>query len=182
MGHNGRVSGSVIIATVANLLVAIATYAYYGWNVVGGAVAARNTARFSSVCFAIALAAHFHRRYGREYVSLIKAFIAAHSVHFASVIAYHAMIDKLGGWMFWAIASTGTILLAATALTITKMPRTHLGLTYFIWLAFMVALGSNALKRPLVDGPFVAVVALAMLIHVANALRTRKIASAASAH
>ena len=179
--QNGRVNGALLFATIGNILIALATYVYYGWNVVGGAVAARNTARFSSVCFAIALASHFHSRYGRDYVALIKAFIAAHVVHFATVIAYHAMIYKLGEWMFWAIASTGTVLLTATALTITKMPRTHLGLTYFICLAFMVALGSNAMKRPMVDGPFVAIVALAIVIHAANALRTSKIASAASA-
>jgi hypothetical protein len=179
--HNQRVRGSVLIATAANLVLALATYAYYGWHL-GGAVAARNTARLSSVFFAVALASHFHSRYGRDYLALIKAFIAAHIVHFGTVIAYHAIIGKLTTPMFWAIGSTGTILLAATALTITKMPRTHLGLTYVIWLAFMVALGSNVMKRPMVDGPFVAVVALAMVIHVANARRTRKIASAASAH
>jgi hypothetical protein len=181
LGHNQRVNRPIIFATVTNSAIAVATYAYYGINFGSGRIAARNTARFSAVCFAIALAAHFHGRYGRAYVSLIKAFIAAHIVHFATVIAYHALIGKVGEWMFWGIASTGSILLAATALTITKMPRTHLGLTYFIWLAFMVALGSNALNRPLVDGPFVAVIAVAMLIHVANALRTRKITSAASA-
>jgi len=175
------VNGSVLIATTANIAIALATYVYYGWNAVGGAVAARNTARFSSVCFAIALASHFHSRYGRDYVALIKAFIAAHVVHFATVIAYHQILGKLGTPMFWMIASTGTVLLLATALTIAKMPRTHLSLTYLIWLAFMVALGSRVMKRPMVEGPFLALVGLAMVIHAANAVRTRKIASAASA-
>jgi hypothetical protein len=178
--HNQRVS-SILIATAANIVVAVVSYVYYGWNVVGGAVAARNTARFSSVCFAIALASHFHSRYGRDYTALIKAFIAAHVVHFATVIAYHQILGKLGTPMFSIIASTGTILLLATALTVTRMPRAHLGLTYVIWLAFMVALGSNTMKRPMVDGPFVTLVAFAMVIHAANAVRMRKIASAASA-
>jgi succinate dehydrogenase hydrophobic anchor subunit len=97
------------------------------------------------------------------------------------VIAYHQILGKLGTPMFWMIASTGTILLLATALTITKMPRAHLGLSYVIWLAFVVALGSNTMKRPMVDGPFLALVVLGMVIHAANAVRTRKIASAASA-
>ena len=174
--------GSVLIATTANLVIALATYIYYGWNAIGGAVAARNTARFSALFFAVALAAHFHSRYGRDYLALIKGFIAAHIVHFGTVIAYHQILGKLGTPMFWGIASTGTALLAAIALTMTKAPRTHLGLTYVVWLAFMVALGSNAMKRFVVDGPFVAVVALAMVLHVVIAVRLRKIsASAASA-
>lgn len=181
MGHNQRVNGSILVATAANIVVAIATYAYYGWNAVGGAVAARNTARLSSVFFAVALAAHFHSRFGRDYVALIKAFVAAHVVHYATVIAYHAILDKLATPMFWGVSSTGAILLATTALTLTKMPRTHLALTYVIWLAFMVALGSRVAQKPLFEGPFVALVALAMVIHVVNALRTRKITSAASA-
>jgi hypothetical protein len=182
MGHNRHVRGSIFIAAVANIVVAIAAYLFYGWNVVGGAVAARNTARLSSVLFAVALASHFHSRYGRDYVALIKVFIAAHIVHFGTVVAYHAILGKLSTPMFWGIASTGSILLGATALTITKMPRTHLGLTYVIWLAFMVALGSRISKDPLLEGPFLALVVLAMLIHFANAIRRRKIdASAASA-
>jgi hypothetical protein len=177
------VNRSIAIAAVTNSLLAIATYAYYGWNAVGAAVAARNTARFSSLFFAVALASHFHSRFGHDYVPLIKAFVAAHIIHFATVVAYHQILGKLGTPMFWATASTGTILLTATALTITKMPRTHLALTYFIWLAFMVALASNAVKRPLVDGPFVALVALAMVIHMSNALRQRKMSiSVASAN
>ena len=169
------------MATVANITITIATYVYYGWNAVGGAVTARNTARFSAVLFAVALTAHFHRRFGRDYVPLIQAFIAAHVVHFGTVIGYHVILGALANPRFIVAASAGSILLAATALTITKAPRTHLGLTYVIWLAFMIAFGSNALKRPVVDGPFVVVVAVAMVVHVANAMRTRKVSSAASA-
>ena len=173
---------AVPAATIGNMLVAIVTYAYYGWNAVGGAVAARNTARFSSAVFALALASRFHSRFGRDYVPVIKAFVAAHIVHFATVIAFHAILGKLTTPMFWGVSSTGAILLTATALTITKMPRTHLALTYVVWLAFMLALGSGVAQKPLLEGPFFAMVALAMVTHLANVFRTRKLpASAASA-
>ena len=175
-------NGAVLIATLANVVVAIATYAYYGWNAVGGAVATRNTARLSSVFFAIALASHFHSRFGRDYVPLIKAFVAAHVVHYATVIAFHAILGKLATPMFWGVSSTGAILLAATALTITKMPRTHLVLTYVVWLAFMVAFTSGLAKHMLLYAPFVALLVIAILVHLVNTFRSRKIsASSASA-
>lgn len=181
LGHNQRVNRPIVIATITNIAIALATYAYYGINFGSGRIAARNTARFSAICFALALAAHFHSRYGRDYVALIKGFVAAHIVHFAAVLAYHAMIYKLEEWMFWAIASTGTSLLAATALTIRRAPRAHLVVTYVVWAAFMVAFGSNVMKRALPEAPILVLLALAMTIHAVNGLRTRKIASAASA-
>jgi hypothetical protein len=173
LGHNQRVSGSILFATAANIVVAIATYIYYGWNGVGGAVAARNTARLSSVFFAVALASHFHSRFGRDYVPLIKAFVAAHVVHYTTVIAFHAILDKLATSMFWSVSSTGAILLAATALTIAKAPRTHLVLTYVVWLAFMLAFTSGLAKHMLLYAPFVALLVLAMVVHIANAFRKR---------
>jgi hypothetical protein len=173
-------NAAIPLAIIGNLVVAVTTYVYYGWNAVGGAVAARNTARFSSMFFVVALAAHFHSRFGRDYLSLIKAFIAAHVIHFGTVIAYHHIVGKLGTPMFWGIASTGTVLLAATALTMTKAPRSHLALTYVIWLAFMIAFGSNLMKRMLLEGPLVALLALAMIIHLANAFRGRKTSTSAA--
>ena len=173
-------NGALLLAIVGNLAVAAATYVYYGWNVVGGTVAARNTARFSAVFFAVALAAHFHRRFGRDYLSLIRAFVAAHVIHFGTVIAYHQILGKLGTPMFWAIASTGTALLAATALTMTKAPRMHLVLTYVVWLAFMIAFGSNLMKRSVPEAPILVLLALAMTIHLMNAF-SKNSAAVASA-
>ena len=171
----------VLLATVANLAIAVATYAYYGIHIAAGATAARNTARFSSVVFAVALAAHVHPRFGNHYVALLRAFVAAHIVHFATVIAYHWMIFKLDTPMFWGIASTGFLLLAATALTLTKMPRTHLALTYVIALAFAIALGSGLGKYPFANGPLVALLFGAIVIHATNAFRARGATRAASA-
>lgn len=180
--QNGGMKPVVLAATVGNIVVAGATYAYYGWNAVGTDIGARNTARFSALIFIIALAAHHHSRFGRDYVPLIKAFVAAHVVHFGTVIAYHLVLGKLSNPMFLAAASAGAILLTATALTITKAPRAHVGLTYVVWLAFMIAFGSNLTKRTLPEGPLMALLALAMLIHLVNVFRMRKIsASAASA-
>lgn len=173
-------NGALLLAILGNLAIAAATYVYYGWNAVGGAVAARNTARFSAVLFAVALAAHFHRRFGRDYSSLIKAFVVVHVIHFGTVIAYHQILGKLGTPMFWGIASTGTALLAATALTMTKAPRTHLGLTYVVWLAFMIAFGSNVMKRSVPEAPILALLAFAMAIHLVNAFRKTSVAAASA--
>jgi hypothetical protein len=81
----------VVVATLGNAAVAIATYAYYGVNDIGALVAARNTARFSALVFL----AYFVARSGSiqraraNHVTYAFAFLAAHYVHFTHIIARH---------------------------------------------------------------------------------------------
>jgi hypothetical protein len=180
LGNNGGVNTRVAFAAAANALVAIATFLYLGLNVVGGAAAARNTARFSSIVFAIALAARFHRRFACYYVSLLYAFVAAHVVHFGTVIAFHALLGKLLNPMFLGVATGGSLLIAATALTVARAPKSHLVLTYVIWLSFVVALSSRLSKHLLPEAPLIALLAVAMIAHLRN-LVTKREPSATSA-
>jgi hypothetical protein len=79
---------SIWLAVGANLIVAIATYFLRGWNVAAAHAAARNTARFSALCFMLAFAAPGLARFTRAFpdeVRLVQSFFDAHTIHFASV-------------------------------------------------------------------------------------------------
>lgn len=74
-------------ALLGNAGIALFTIAVVGWNPAGVHAAARNTARFSSLWCAAALAAPGLNRVLGELAErrLIGAFVAAHSMHLASV-------------------------------------------------------------------------------------------------
>jgi hypothetical protein len=77
------------ITVAGNCVVAAATWLIYGWNAHAAQAAARNTARFSALCFAVALAAPGISRWVPSLPSearLIQSFVAAHMVHFAVVL------------------------------------------------------------------------------------------------
>jgi len=83
----------ILIAVAGKLTVWAASWAVYGWNVVGAHVAARNTARFSALWFLVGFALPGVSRWIRALPSgatLIRAFVAAHLVHFATVAALFA--------------------------------------------------------------------------------------------
>jgi hypothetical protein len=78
------------IAVAGNGLVAAATYAVRGWGASGAHAAARHTARFSLLWFVVAFAAPGLMRFTRSLPSpaaLVRAFVGAHLVHFATVLA-----------------------------------------------------------------------------------------------
>ncbi len=82
--------GPIGIAVAANCLVAGATYAVQGWNAAGAHAAARNTARFSLAWFVVAFAAPALTRFIRNLPAeavLIRSFVGAHVVHFATVLS-----------------------------------------------------------------------------------------------
>jgi hypothetical protein len=86
----------VLSALFGNLAVAAITLAILGWNSAGAHAAARNTARFSALFCAAALASPavfriFHR--DRE-SQLILAFVAAHVVHFLTVAALLVTFER----------------------------------------------------------------------------------------
>ncbi|HYL15578.1 MAG TPA: hypothetical protein VEV41_21270 [Terriglobales bacterium] len=77
-------------AFLANCVVAGLTCAARGWSAAGAHAAARNTARFSALWFIVAFAAPGLVRIVRSLpneVRLIQAFVVAHIVHFAAVVA-----------------------------------------------------------------------------------------------
>jgi hypothetical protein len=174
VGNNGGVNARILMVAAGNAVVALATYAYLGFNTAGGAAAARNTARFSSVVFAIALATHFHRRLGSSYRAWIYSFVAAHVVHFGTVVAFHALTGKLANPMFLGVAAGGSLLLAATALTTSRSPRFHVALTYVIWLSFVIALSSRLSKHLLPKAPLMAILVVAIVLHLRHLGAMRK--------
>jgi hypothetical protein len=78
-----------LLALAGNAVVAGATYVHYGWNGVGTAVAARNTARFSAIVFIVAFVSLRSERLSRHFWALVTAFVAAHYLHLATVIIHH---------------------------------------------------------------------------------------------
>ena len=85
------------LALTGNCLVAVATYAWLGWNAPAAHAAARNTARFSLLWFAVGFATpgleRFFKRLPQEYRT-IQAFAVAHCVHFATVAALVFTFEK----------------------------------------------------------------------------------------
>jgi hypothetical protein len=177
VGNNGAVKTRILMVAAANAAVAVATYVYVGFNAAGGAAAARNTARFSSVVFAVALATHFHRRFGTRYILWLYSFVAAHLVHFGSVIAFHALARQLANPMFLGVAAGGSLLLAATALTTSRLPRFHTALVYVIWLSFMVALSSRLSQHLLPETLLLAFLLIAMGVHLAQRFTKSQVAA-----
>jgi hypothetical protein len=85
-----RGRSALMIAVAGSGVVACLSWAGYGWNMVGVHVAARNTARFSALGFAAGFAAPGMVRWIRGWpaeATLLPAFVAAHMVHYASVVA-----------------------------------------------------------------------------------------------
>jgi hypothetical protein len=81
---------ALMIAVAGNGMVACLSWAWYGWNMVGVHVAARNTARVSALWFMAGFAAPGLLRWIRGWpaeATLLQAFVAAHLVHYASVLA-----------------------------------------------------------------------------------------------
>jgi hypothetical protein len=85
------------MAVSGNLAVAAIACAVRGWTAVSLHAAARNTARFSCLWFIVALAApgliQLVRTLPSE-ASLLRAFVAAHLVHFAMVALLLATFDS----------------------------------------------------------------------------------------
>ncbi len=81
---------ALMIAVAGNGIVARLSWAWYGWNMGGVHLAAGHTARFSARWFMAGFAAPGLVRWIRGWpaeAALLQAFVAAHMVHYASVIA-----------------------------------------------------------------------------------------------
>lgn len=131
------------IAAAANLMVAGATLLLSGWRSAGLHAAARNTARFSMLCFMAGLAAPGLTRWIRALPSetrLIQAFVAAHLVHFAVVALLLGSFERAhiaGNPLQAAIVivfGSGFVI----GLGVTAAPRASRGCRVFRYLALYV--------------------------------------------
>lgn len=150
--------GLLGIAAASNLGVAVTTLAIRGWNAGGAHAAARNTARFSSLWFAVALAAPALARLFRGLPAgarLAQAFVAAHLVHFAVVAALIASIESAHlaqqPGRSAAILLIGFSLVAGLGVTATAQASrfytaVHGGLLYLVFLIFFLAFAHNAVR------------------------------------
>lgn len=87
----------IYLAATTNIITAMATFAIRGWNDAAAHAAARNSARFAAVWFLLAFAAPGLLRFTRRLPSaaaLLRAWFAAHLVHFATVAILLAAFER----------------------------------------------------------------------------------------
>jgi hypothetical protein len=153
------VKGRALIwmAVVGNVAVMSASWSLYGWNLIGAHVAARNTARFSSLWFIVGFAAPGLSRWlpALPGFRIIHAFVAAHLVHFAAVammlaafMPAHVSHDPMRAG---AIIVIGSALVIAAGLT--ARPRSssvltaiHAALLAVLFLIFFLGFLKDPLK------------------------------------
>ena len=168
------------LALVGNLVVVAVTVGLLGWNSAGGHAAARNTARFSALWCAIALAGPAVCqifRNGSE-SRLIHAFVAAHSMHFLAVLAVLATYERAhiaarpGESV--AVIAVGSLLmlgLAYTAAAARRLTRAIRSLTlYAASLIFFLAFYHHTV-RPIRG--IAALLAIALILRVTTSLTFR---------
>jgi hypothetical protein len=170
--------GLLGIAAASTLSVALATITLQGWNASGAHAAARNTARFSCLWFLVAFAAPGLARLVGSLPAaahLVRAFVAAHLVHFAVVAALIASFEtahlaqKPG--QSAAILVFGFAVLVGAGLTATlrgsRFYRVlHSFTLYLLFLIFFLAFALNSVKPLRV---LAVLLALALLLRLAAA-------------
>lgn len=146
------------IALAGNCLVALATYGWLGWNTAAAHAAARNTARFSLLWFAVGFATPGLRRLFSclpEEYRTIQAFVVAHCVHFATVTALtfsferpHLLHHPIQALL---VISIGFSITLTAGLTAAPRPlQAHSGLytaaLYLLFILFFLAFVKNPYK------------------------------------
>ncbi|HUS19856.1 MAG TPA: hypothetical protein VMZ25_09415 [Terriglobales bacterium] len=144
-----------LLAAAITFLIAASALSIAGWGPAGLASAARNTARFSGVVFALALIAR-STRFPQLFVKrweMFFAFVAAHGVHFAAVLMLavfdqthelHRMEPKPAGIL---LAGFGLLLMASVTAGKPASPfqsRAHTLFFYGLGVIFLVGFGSRA--------------------------------------
>lgn len=166
------------IPVVALLAVGVGAAAYLRYDAFGPGLsaAARNTARFSGVIFALALAARsprFPALFARR-EEAFWAFVTAHVVHYAFVAAV-AVLDTANPLHQMNVANavifgSGFSMLAAAALTAGPASgpfrsRAHAVFFYALGLSFAVALAAGTTKS-VFSAAVLAALALGFLVRV----------------
>jgi len=170
--------GLLGIAAASNLCVALGTIGFRGWNTIGAHAAARNTARFSCLWFLVAFAAPGLTRLVGSLPAaahLVRAFVAAHLVHFAVVAALIASFERRHlaqkPGQSAAILVFGFAVLVGVGVTATlrgsRFYRVlHSFTLYLLFLIFFLAFALNSVKPLRV---LAVLLALALLLRMAAA-------------
>jgi hypothetical protein len=145
-------------AAASNLAVVAVTYMVRGWNAAGAHAAARNTARLSALCFAVAFAAPGLVRLLRSLPTpetLVHSFFAAHAVHLGAVTILltrfeFSHVSQQPGRTA-AVVLGGFLLVLVAALTATPGPSwtysyVHRGTLYAVFLIFFLAFVAHPTK------------------------------------
>jgi hypothetical protein len=145
-------------ATIVGVIVTALAYAFSP-TLIGGAIAAtRDSARFSGLVFALALVARASRPalLARNKAGLTLAFVAAHGVHFGTIIARAAIEpgNPLGHFALqnvlvlgFGFGITGVIAFTARAKS-RPGSRTNAVAFYIVWALFAVAFGASFRTSP----------------------------------
>ena len=169
---NRFVPGSLLAASV---VVGLTLY-WYGVNLQGLDVATRNSARFSALVFAVALAMR-SRRTGTAWM---RAFVAAHLVHYGSVL-YQAVTDV--HTRMHAISVEHSVVIIAGVLLLVPLAfassdssrvwrRLNAAAVLLTWATFVAGATLNAVRYRAALFPLVPLFA-ALTIHV-HCLRMRR--------
>jgi hypothetical protein len=87
----------IYIAAIINCVIAVSTFVSQGWNFAGAHAAARNSALFAGLCFALAFAAPGLVRFVPRLPSaltLVGSWFSAQLVHFVTVIILFATFER----------------------------------------------------------------------------------------
>jgi hypothetical protein len=128
------------------------TLFYYHWTVDAAQVAARNTARFSALWMAAAIA----WRASERGLDALKGFVATHAVHYAAVLwfaysdAHHHLHSFAPTALLVATFGTAHLIVVATTMHAATGWRQKLNsaAVYLAWLLFVIATGSRLFKEP----------------------------------
>src|SRR5215472_8546920 len=162
-----------IVLLAAATAVVIAALCFIGNTAVAGVrLATLMTARFSGLIFAFALVARASQ-FALRRASLMLAFVAAHGVHFATVLAL-AIVDRANGLhnlkpQTFITFAVGFSLIGVLALTTRSASRagrlTHSITGYVVWAAFAIAFFSG--RKQAASAAMVIVVIVALLVRIA---------------
>ena len=147
------------------------TVGWYGGGLQGVDVATRSSARFSALVFAVALA----MRRGSSGAAWMRAFVAAHLVHYATVFYQtvtdvHSRLHALDAWDAGVIVS-GVVLLLPLAWSIGSTGRRLNAVAVFlVWATFAGGAALNAARYRTALIPVIPLLA-GLTIHLCRSAR-----------
>jgi hypothetical protein len=110
----------LVLATISDVVVAAATYAFLGWNSAGAHSAARNTARLALFIFLLGFAQPGLSRlivWLPTAAALIEAFVCAQAVHFATVVIM-VLLDKTHFLRHFSVPGILIVVIGASAVLV----------------------------------------------------------------
>ena len=160
----------------------LAVLAAQGAGEAGVRMAVRATARTSAALLCLALASHaftdglVHRRAG-----LVRSLAVSHGLHLLVVLrlAWLTSGENLRARSSVLTVAGGVLAYAALAAAFFRPEHRWVdrGLLW-VWVVFLAAYAPRALRQPLLYGPFVGALVIALALRVAGALARRPAAAA----